>query len=665
MEKLTRSQFKEKYGWDPLDKGGASTPIPTSTPSTPSTPSTTGPSVTFTDAQMKRLSGQSSEPVSFTNEQKAYIESVGGLEAFRTTPQQNTQPAEQKFKPNKFTQAMEDYRPDYSGGVFSDISEGLGDVGVGVVKGVTRLPVNLLQAVTPDKMWADNSVLNSESERAKAFGSAVRGKTGLQKLGATGVDLATLFTPVGGSTVAARAGVGAGRLAELATGGAKAAELTGLTGKAVRGSRAVARGIGESMGGSALLGQSSENFQSDVLFGAGIPLAGYAYSKLKPMINSRGVKEIIAGLKDYKAGANEFSDKIMQDAIDEVSKMTPEQLENSISAIKENRSTFDKIMKPLKVNIFGAGSKGEARFNKASDIVTLHYMKDASINANDTINWTRAIDTVKNDKDVIGDFIGRAYSTIQDVAIPAKTAARSLKSKLATLGLNKYGPGGKIYRTLNQKLTEYARESASGGVGNITVKQLRGLEEWVSASIASNSENPVLKRLYTITKEGIQDLIESSAKKSGNKEIADFIGAQRGVYSQLSDAELLMESLSKAKTNPLGLSSVQKQSLQYIAGGVGSGVGAVLGGGMGAVAGAPISFFAAKGLSDLLSSAVAKRKIGKVINNTLIRAASDIRLKASEQQAKKLSEMVEQATKKKPSAIKKPVKPINSNKAKK
>lgn len=111
MEKMTRSQFIEKYGFDPHDPSSylqtkiLSGVVGDSINYVPGKLSkeevdkilSSQKSVSFTTEQMQWLTGQSTKPVEFSQEQKDYIDSMGGPSAFIGTQFDTQKLTKQEF----------------------------------------------------------------------------------------------------------------------------------------------------------------------------------------------------------------------------------------------------------------------------------------------------------------------------------------------------------------------------------------------------------------------------------------------------------------------------------------------------------------------------------------------------------------------------------------
>lgn len=648
MEKLTREQFKSKYGFDPIEEKSKFSQAPKQGAVSGSTVKP----VTFTTEQMQRLSGKSTKPVTFTAEQKAYIDSIGGPAAFggsqagskvgSTADKQlpTESQTESGFKPNKITQAMEDYRPDYSGGFFSDISEGMADVGVGVVKGIARTVPEIVQTLTPDAMWGDNSIFNSESERANAFRSATTGKTGLQKLGATGVDLASMFVPVGAAgkavSLSNRGAQGASRLAKMVTGGMDlATEAPSLLQRGGKLLNTVAPSVGDSVVSGAIAGRG-ESPVTDIALGTLSPVAGKALGVMSEAFGSQQAKSALAGVKDYFVGGNKYKNQIFDSAMKEINDKGIDVLKEKIPQVAENRVIIRELLKTQLGKMFGKGSKGIDKLNEASDIFTLGYFDKLEM-VDGIADYTKVQDALTADKDIVGGIIGKASNIIKGSSIPTQSALKSLSGKMASTGINKFDDG---YKEAKRLVSDFIIENTNGGKKELTIEMLGGLRSSLTKKMQKLQPTEAeMKKLYAEIYSWTNDMIYNVAKKSGNKDVAGLIKEANSAYSKLKNVDDVVNAMSKTRTNPFGLTQGQKIALSYGAGAAGGMAGGPLG--------VPAAMIVANPISKIVGSLLTNRAISKVKSNVYKKASSAQRTKQQEVFTNKLSEiMKKQATKK-------------------
>ena len=208
MALLTKQQFIEKHGYDPETKGLK--PVKKTAPTSAGVSGGGNPSIGFTTEELDAM--EKSSPVTskgFTTEE------LDAMEKGIMPTEDTTEP---KGLINRWTQneaatsrnvkkgegSGREGRRTF-GEILGNIGNALQDIGTGIGKSVIRTGVGLAQVATPDAMFGENSLLNSESEKAQQFNQAAKGKGTFQKIGATAADLGMLFAPVGPAGLAGKA----------------------------------------------------------------------------------------------------------------------------------------------------------------------------------------------------------------------------------------------------------------------------------------------------------------------------------------------------------------------------------------------------------------------------------------------------------------------------
>lgn len=125
---------------------------------------------------------------------------------------------------------------------------GIENLGYGAAKALGRLPLHLAQfvygsGVDSVGLERGNNALNTESPTGQLVNEQARGNNFLQKAGATGTDIATLFTPGG---PVSKVGMGAEKIAQSIPALADIARGTGFAGKAARFAPKIAGSLAES-----------------------------------------------------------------------------------------------------------------------------------------------------------------------------------------------------------------------------------------------------------------------------------------------------------------------------------------------------------------------------------------------------------------------------------
>jgi hypothetical protein len=233
-----------------------------------------------------------------------------------------------------FVKDLQDYKPDYSGGLISDINQGVNDVGVGITKAATRLIPNLIQGLTPDKMWGDNSLLNSESPKANAFREATTGNSFLQKAGATAFDIAPILASGGASgAVTGATEVGASKIPQLAS----VLEQAGTAGKVARFATKIPGALMDTAVSNAIINKG-EVSPSDNIGGTAMALA------LPPTLRMAG-----SALKSGLVGSEKYAASKAQDIFDATQKLAQSKGYNAvrIGEVAQEKSDFTNYIKDL------------------------------------------------------------------------------------------------------------------------------------------------------------------------------------------------------------------------------------------------------------------------------------------------------------------------------
>lgn len=205
------------------------------------------------------------------------------------------------------------------GDIYGNVSNTLGDIGVGIDKAIVRTPVSLAQALTPDAAFGSDSLLNSGSAKAQAFKQATTGQGGFQKAGATAADIGSL----------ALGGEGAGELAaegtKLIPGLGDIASEVGTAGKVARAAPKLASGLANNVVADAILskGQPYQNVGQGIgsaAKAAGVQLLFGALGEGLNALKYSGAAGKAQELADAAKNASKFAGSI----VDEVDPATGE-----------------------------------------------------------------------------------------------------------------------------------------------------------------------------------------------------------------------------------------------------------------------------------------------------------------------------------------------------
>jgi len=621
MDETRRQKFIAAYGFDPMSIPKPKAPVQGAVGGSTNTPKV-GDVISAED-----FAKLSSQPT---------VGSVISAEEFAKLSGQ--QPQQSGFKPGKFVQAMEDVRPDYSGGTLSDISAGLGDVGVGVVKGVTRMPINILQALTPDKMWGENSLLNSESERARAFASATKGKTGLQKLGATGVDVASLFNPFSAeATIGGLASRGGGKLAQLATRGIDiAAENPSLVQKGAGLLQKVIPSVADSVVSGAVVGKGGDNVGTDTLMGAAFPMAKFAYKEIGDILGKPLAKSIIASVKDSVFGGKAATDAVLDEMTNFVKTTGKEGIDAQAKQMVTNRGVFSKMLQTFKGNWFGYGSKADSTFNDAADLISTRYMPHAEI-VDGTLDLTKSHDLLQADKLEEGARLSQSKSTFADAKTAAKSVKQSFYATMQSAGVNTTTDA---YRGIRDYVMKRIDTLAEMRGGHLTASDIDGIRHDLGVQMGKLADTEgTLLGMYKQAYKSFASQVEKSGIKAGQKEAVDLYRKSNQRYGQLLDSEAMMQRMSKMKSNPLGLTQQQRHGIQLVAGSIG-GFGT-----MNPMTGG-ITYFASIPLTKMLSDVIAKGKIYAMKADPVMNALKESRAATILGDQSALAELIAKQSKK-------------------
>lgn len=621
MDETRRQKFIAAYGFDPMSIPKPKAPVQGAVGGSTNTPKV-GDVISAED-----FAKLSSQPT---------VGSVISAEEFAKLSGQ--QPQQSGFKPGKFVQAMEDVRPDYSGGTLSDISAGLGDVGVGVVKGVTRMPINILQALTPDKMWGENSLLNSESERARAFASATKGKTGLQKLGATGVDVASLFNPFSAeATIGGLASRGGGKLAQLATRGIDiAAENPSLVQKGAGLLQKVIPSVADSVVSGAVVGKGGDNVGTDTLMGAAFPMAKFAYKEIGDILGKPLAKSIIASVKDSVFGGKAATDAVLDEMTNFVKTTGKEGIDAQAKQMVTNRGVFSKMLQTFKGNWFGYGSKADSTFNDAADLISTRYMPHAEI-VDGTLDLTKSHDLLQADKLEEGARLSQSKSTFADAKTAAKNVKQSFYATMQSAGVNTTTDA---YRGIRDYVMKRIDTLAEMRGGHLTASDIDGIRHDLGVQMGKLADTEgTLLGMYKQAYKSFASQVEKSGIKAGQKEAVDLYRKSNQRYGQLLDSEAMMQRMSKMKSNPLGLTQQQRHGIQLVAGSIG-GFGT-----MNPMTGG-ITYFASIPLTKMLSDVIAKGKIYAMKADPVMNALKESRAATILGDQSALAELIAKQSKK-------------------
>ena len=617
MDETRRQKFIKAYGFDP---------IATNAPSSGAIGSSTiptAPKKTLTPEEVN--AAMSSKPAqTLTPEQVSKI--TGGVQS------------DSRYKPGKFIQALEDVRPDYSGGLYSDIGAGLGDVGVGVVKGAIRMPVNIVQALTPDRMWGENSLLNSDSERAQAFASATKGKTGLQKLGATGFDVATLFNPFSAeATIGGLASRGGGKLAQLATRGIDvAAENPSLVQKGAGLLQKVIPSVADSVVSGAVVGKGGDNVGTDTLIGVAFPTAKFAYREIADIAGKPFAKNMIAAIKDYTMGGTAAQDKVAEELTARIKTLGKDGIENEAKSMVNNRGVFSRLLKTFKGNQFGYGTKADDAFNEASDLISQRYIPHAEI-VDGSLDLTKSHDMLQADKIAEGSMLSDSKKLFSNAKVNANTIKKSFMTTMQNSGMNKTTDA---YKSIENYVMKRIDDLAEANGGHLTANDIDGIRHDLGVQMGKLDDGEgTLLGMYKQAYKVFAKNVEKAGINAGQKDAVELYRKSNARYSKLLDSEAIMQKISRMKTNPYGLTQQQRHGLQLLAGSIGGvGGGSVMTGG--------VSYMASVPLTKMLSDYLGKAKLYAMRADPVMGALKNIQDETVKKEATSLKELLAKQSKK-------------------
>lgn len=616
-KKLTKQEFADKYGYDPRTRTSIKAPTQGAIGGDTTTMGGSTPSAKELLTQIR--GGNNINTATESGQVSSGSTTGDMLSKLRSSDT----PTQSGYKPGKFIQSMEDIRPDYSGGTLSDIGEGLGDIGVGVAKGITRMPINIIQALTPDKMFGENSLLNSDSERARAFESATKGKTGLQKLGATGVDVASLFTPVGAekgaTTLAGLAGRGLGKSAALATGN--------NTGMLARGLNYVAPIVGESVAGTAMLGGDAGDIGGDVAISVALPtVLKPVYKYLKSAFSGPMAKTMLA---DY-IGSGSMAKRGIEDAVNVISKDT----EKKLGVIQQGRKLVENMVSPLFVKSnFGTTEADVSKFNEAADLVMTYYAPKPGPNR--VMDWTEGATKLAKDLDEAGSLKSTALNMLGDISTDPNNVFAQTVRQLE--GSTKKSNGfikaqNNIKNTINGALSN--PYNTLGKKGKLDLESLNKFKNdmWEFRSQANNADE---KEVYKQFAAAIDTRIGNEAKRAGKSELFNDYLRENAEYSLLKDTQKIMESLANKK-NPMYTTQMFDHAFGLASAGMLSG-GDVKSG---------ITYAAMRMLSKMAGKAFGDMKLNSMSSNPYRRAIAEVDTAAKEKARTGLRGLIDKQSKK-------------------
>lgn len=622
MEKITRSQFIQKYGFDPHDPASFTQKAPTQGAIGGNVPTDTVPKQTLTHEEV--TAAMSAQPP-----QTLSADEVSKISGGNTT--------DTGYQPGKFLQSMKNFRPDYSGGTLNDISEGIGDASVGVAKGLIRTPVNILQAITPDAMWGDNSLLNSGSERAKAFADATKGQTGIQKAGATAFDLASMFTPVGvekgAATIAGLAGSKAGQAAGLLS---KVLPETGVLSKAGIGGKLagfapkLASGVAESVVGGGIVGHGGENATTDAMLGAAFPIAGAGLKYAGKAFETPQAKQWVAGIKDWASGTDKYTKTVMDDTLKLLKDQSPEAIKQQQEAFKNTRDMLTPVFNKLRHNIYGTGTQAENEFGQALDYMTMKYLPYIEPTESGMLNVAKSMDVLKGDLSAAGQNKDYAFKLFKDNTQKVSNLNKSITSTINNLGINK---SGKPY---NDAINFLKNESAriTNGAQKVTAEQLDALAQSIWAQKQSlGPDESVARGIYDKLYGAVKKNIVKIGNESGNRKAVEHYVRESEQYSKLKNIEQLMNKLDTMQTNPTGLTQQERHGIQLLA-------GALTGGATGNFMNTGISYAMSFPLVKALSRRISAGKLAQIRTNPVMRAASELEATGLSNERSKLTNII-------------------------
>jgi hypothetical protein len=644
MEKLTRSQFKAKYGFDPYES------------SAPSTGAISGSVGTTQPMGAKEMLAQIRGGATTPSTQQPVV--GGSAKDMLTQIRSGAMQSQESFKPNKFVQAMEDYRPDYikkgegSGkdgkrnfaDISKNINEGFLDFSVGSAKALTRMPVNIIQALTFDKMFGENSLLNSDSERAQAFESATKGNTGLQKTGATAFDIASLFVPVGGQANAATKGL---TLAQLASKGAGTATkaLTGTnTGMLASGLNRLAPLVGESVATTAMLGGDAGDVGLDVGIGLISPflpkiISGVSNVKLSPATKA-SIAEVV--------GSSKMADDAIEQAVKIVNENGPE-LEKTITS---GRKIMREMFKDSQIGeIFGgknklADSDAIDKFNEVSDVIMHSYLPEVGMGKR--LDWTNAFNKLEVDElatkealDMSEQLIGKLPVNTNDVFIVGRN---NLGGKFN----QQYKPIiNEAVSDVQGIFNKYLQTSGLGtksarSQGILPLQNVDAVRQGINNLISEAGSDQIKKKVYMAMKSAIDTVGAAVSNKAGLGDIFQQYLVDKNNYSFLQDTKEVLKKL-RDKNNPFTTTQITDHLIGLSAGGVLN--NASNRGSIGALA-----YYSGRLISKLFGNQIGKIKVKSMSNDPVRNALSNQRF---ENIQKGRSELAETIAKQKASKAKK------------
>jgi len=446
---LTKEQFKQKYGFDP-ETG-------------PSTQESTGFDVPqkkiMTRDEFKTQFGFDPESGSDTNNEPEYGGFTKLFKDIGATTDYNVKKGEGSGVGGRRT----------FGEGMTNIANSLSDVGTGIAKSIVRAPVNLAQTFTPDKMWGENSLLNSESDRANAFREATKGKSGFQKLGATAGDIGQMFIPIGA------VGKGVQTATKAIPTLANLASKTGTVGKVARFAPKLAAGLAENALSDAIIGKGQMyNSGGDLVKSAGIGAGAQVglglLGKAGRFVKYAGEAGALKRMDDITSEAQKYLKQVENGTADKFVTGALEQAGVDFKKAFMDLAGEAKGKLPEKINQLKARGDGKlaARLEGAFDLENPEGVLDTIWNeTGGKINLNDGADT----KDLVTNFRygneTKALAEQQESLIKSRNTTRNIKDIRDSL-INRFSreiDSPNEYKKMVDDIDEYVEKLATNKKG--------------------------------------------------------------------------------------------------------------------------------------------------------------------------------------------------------
>ncbi len=416
---------------------------------------------------------------------------------------------------------------------------GLGNVATGVAKTLVRTPVNLLQAITRDKWFGENSLLNSESQKAQDFAEATRREGKTQKIAGGLTDIGLAFVP-GGAVSKVGKGIELASMAGLARTAPKVLEGTNALSKLTRFAPKVTGSVAESVAGSAVMRgpDDKDNLASDIGWGVATPtvLAGFKYipsllkkggTKLAMMEKS---KDFVSNTKNDPATIGRFltAEKNNSDAIKQIVSDLPQE------------SRFSKWIKDKQQQLTNL-----EYISPEQDVIDIstQYGGPRKLQANGKYDTADIVSTIQSDKQKIADASDKFVKS-SNVKIPT-TEVANFNSKVNSIidGITDVEETRKI---LKEKAAK-SLESQFGGKAFITPDDMnrysKSLRKEAFDAVSGGAKDTDKANFSRAIARVMDDTLQQTLDTQGTAYFKEF----KKMYTLLDASQHLWEGISKVK----------------------------------------------------------------------------------------------------------------------